>query len=69
VTEDRKILRRLEEEVRKAGVSNVAACTGMPRTHFYRMFHPDYGNPSLKSVIEIARAVGMRLVLEDGGET
>ena len=50
-------LGELEEAARAFGFAELAEITGIPRTHFYRIFS-EGANPSVASISKIAEALG-----------
>jgi probable addiction module antidote protein len=61
----RPILNELWQAARDRGVVNVARDTGIPRSHFYRLFS-DKGNPSLDTILRIAKALGFTITINRG---
>src|SRR5688572_10957662 len=65
LTENNRLdfLEPLAVAAQQFGYQELSEKTGIPRTHFYRLFSPD-GNPSLDTILKIAKAIGFELKLE-----
>lgn len=59
-------LSKLKDAVLKYGVTNLAAKTGMGRTHIYKILTPGRANPTLDSLIKIAAVLGIDIELRGG---
>lgn len=53
----------LMAEIKLIGTTDMEKRTGIPRTHFYKMFS-DLGNPSIDSLMKVAKALGYEIRFE-----
>lgn len=60
----RKLLAMLQSKAEAKGITELSKETGIPRTHFYRIFSKD-GNPRMSSVLTMVDALGLKLELKE----